>query len=257
MSDLSIPKLKPDMKLFVPGTNAGKFFHFHHAVISSPIYPPLAGAFKLAADMIIEAHLAAKGSHNDILLFPVLYLYRHCVELKLKDLLRLGICSRFFDAAAAEKILNKDKGIMGKHYLCKLWNMARELLAHHYQSDLQLKVAESMINDLHQIDTDGQTLRYDREKGTNKLRRPKYEHDGGPRPYPVYNIQDTIDIANLRQSMNCLYAYLESSYDGILSWWDARQTAPPFADDTEVPRNRFVQKRNPSYGPCRADQFSL
>src|SRR5689334_18233937 len=88
---MPIPRLKPGMKLFVSGTNEGKFFHLHHAVMSSPFYPPLPGAFKLAADMILDAHLAANGSHNDILLFPVLYLYRHCLELKLKDLLLLGI----------------------------------------------------------------------------------------------------------------------------------------------------------------------
>ncbi len=225
MSGLSIPKLKPGIKLFVPGTNDGKFFHLHHAVISSPIYPPLPGAFKLAADMILDGHLAAKGSHNDILLFPVLYLYRHCVELKLKDLLLLGIRSRFFDGEVADKILDEDNGIIGQHRLCALWNMARDLLAHSYQNDAQLKVAESMINELHQIDRDGQTLRYDRVKGTLQLRRPKYEHLGDAKPLHIYKIPETIDIANLRHSMNCLYGYLESSYDGILGWWDAGQQA--------------------------------
>jgi hypothetical protein len=229
MPDLSIPKLKLGMKLFVPGTNAGKFFHLHSAVGSSPIYPPLPGAFKLAADMILDAHLAAKGSHNDILLFPVLYLYRHCIELKLKDLLLLGIRTQFFDEAAVDKILGKGedegKGIISQHRLCVLWNTARDLLAHNYQSDSQLKVAESMVNELHQADKDGQTLRYDRVKDTLKLRRPKYKHGGAARPHPVYNIPETIDIANLRQSMDRLYAYLETSYDGILDWWDAGEQA--------------------------------
>lgn len=225
MLDLPIPKLKPGMKLFVPGTNDAKFFHLHHALMSSPIYPPLPGAFKLAADMILDAHLAAKGSHKDILLFPVLYLYRHGVELKLKDLLMLGIRSRLFDEAAADKILDEDKGIIGQHRLCALWNKARDMLARHYQNDTQLKVAESMINELHQIDKDGQTLRYDRLKGTLELRRPKYRHLGDAQPHPVYDIPETIDIVNLRQSMDWLYAYLERSYDGILGWWDAGQQA--------------------------------
>ncbi len=225
MSERSNLKLKTGMKLFVRGTNDAKFFHLNHAVMSSPIYPPLPGAFKLAADLILDAHLAAKGSHNDILLFPVLYLYRHCVELKLKDLLLLGIRTRFFDEPAADKILDEDEGIIGQHPLCALWNLAKNLLGHHDQNNTQLKVAESMINDLHQIDKDGQTLRYDRVKGTLQLRRPKYKHLGDAQPHPVYNIPETIDIANLRQSMHCLYAYLECSYDGILGSWDAGQQA--------------------------------
>jgi hypothetical protein len=222
---MSVAKLKPGMKLFAPGSNEGKFFHLHHAVMSSPIYPPLPGAFKLAADMILDAHLAANGSHNDRLLFPVLYLYRHCVELKLKDLLLLGIRTQFFDEAAAEKILDEDEGVIGQHRLCALWNKVKDFLAHSYQGDTQVKFAESMINELHQIDKDGQTLRYDREKGTLQLRRPKYGHPGDAQPHPLYNIPETIDIANLRQSMDCLYRYLENSYDGILDWWDAGQQA--------------------------------
>src|SRR4051812_29476386 len=172
MSDSSIPKLKKGMKLFVQGNNDGKYFHLQHAVMSSPISSSLPGAFKLAADMIIDAHLAAKDSHNDILLFPVLYLYRHCIELKLKDLLLLGIRTRFFDEATADKILDKDKGIISKHGLCALWHKVKDFLAHSSQNDPQLKVAKSMINDLHQIDRDGQTLRYDRVKVTLQLRRP-------------------------------------------------------------------------------------
>ena len=65
--------------------------------------------------------------------------------------------------------------------------------------------------------------RYDRVVRTLKLRRPKYKHDGDARPHPVYEIPETIDIANLRQSMGGLYVYLERCYDGILDWWDAGQ----------------------------------
>jgi len=57
------------------------------------------------------------------------------------------------------------------------------------------------------------------------LRRPKYRHLNAAPPYPVYQIPETIDLANLRRSMDCLYRYFESSYDGILDWWDARQQA--------------------------------
>ena len=222
---MSTPKLKPGMKLFVPGTNAGKFFHLHSAVLTAPISSPLPGAFKLAADMIIKEHIDAKESHSDRLLFPVLYLYRHCMELKLKALLLLGIRTGFFTGVAADVILDESEGIIGQHRLSALWNKAKEFLAHSYKNDPQITIAESMINDLHQIDIDGQTLRYDREKGTLRLRRPKFEQFGEKQPHPVYRIPETIDIANLRQSMDCLFAYLVVSYDGILDWWDACQQA--------------------------------
>ncbi len=124
--------------------------------------------------MILDMpHVAARGSHNDVLLFPVLYLYRHCIELKLKDLLLLGI-RNLIDEAAADKILDEDEGITGEH---RLWpvGIRRRNFSHSYQNDPQLKVAESMINDLHQIDKDGQTLRYDRVKGTSSTPTPEVQ----------------------------------------------------------------------------------
>ena len=74
------------------------------AMLSAPIYPQHAEAFKLSADMILDAHQSAKGPHRDTLLFPVLYLYRHCVELKLKDLIFLGIRCEYFDDATVAKM---------------------------------------------------------------------------------------------------------------------------------------------------------
>jgi hypothetical protein len=225
MSEPSISTLKKGMKLFIQGNNEGKYFHLQHAVMSSPIYPPLPAAFKVAADMILDSHLAAKGPHHDILLFPVLYLYRHCIELKLKDLLLLGIRTGFFDEKTADRILDEKEGIIGEHRLCALWNKTKEFLAHHDQNDTELKVAESIINNLHQIDPDGQTLRYDHVKGTLQLRRPNYGDVKAN--YPVYNIPETIDIANLRQTMDSFYEYLEGNYDGILACWDAEREAIP------------------------------
>jgi hypothetical protein len=224
MSEDSIPKLKHGMKLFIPGNKKGKFFHLHSAVMSSPIYPPLPGAFRQAAELMIDAHLAASGPHNDSLLFPVLYTYRHGLELQLKELLLLGIRIGFFDEAAVEALLDDKKGIANEHGLYALWNKAMELLSHSYPGDPQPKVAESMVSAVHQIDKDGQTLRYNRTKGM-KLRRPKYPNLGDDQKGPVYEIPETIDIANLREKMAVLFHYLDSSYGGILDKWDAEREA--------------------------------
>ena len=201
----SIPKLKKGMKAFAY-TEQGKFFHLQSALLSSPIYPQHAEAFKIAADMILDSHQSAKqGPHHDTLVFPVLYLYRHCLELKLKDFLLLGVRTCFFEFAEVERIL-------GEHELCPLWTKAKKLIQDSYPNDDEAHVAESVINDFHQIDKEGQTLRYDRKKDTLELRR--YE-----------TLPSHISIGNLRMTMDSVYYYLDNSYAGILGWWDASQQA--------------------------------
>lgn len=201
----SIPKLKKGVKAFT-FTKQGKFFHLQSALLSSPIYPQHAEAFKIAADMILDLHQSAGGGpHHDALVFPVLYLYRHCLELKLKDFVLLGVRTRFFALAAVQKTL-------GEHELCPLWTLVKKLIVDSYPDDNQAHVAESIINDFHQIDRDGQTLRYDRKKDTLRLRR--YE-----------NLPSHISVVTLRNTMDGIYRYLDNCYAGILDWWDASQHA--------------------------------
>jgi len=221
----SIVKLKPGMKLFTPGSHDRKYFHLHSAVVSSPIYSPLSGAFKQSGDMIIEQHLASSGTRDDELLFPVLYLYRHSIELRLKDFLFLGLRMDFFDEKVVDEILDPKKGLIGQHRLCALWKRAKELLVHSYSEDTQVEIVESMIHELHRIDKDGQTLRYDRIKTTLRLRRPRFKSSNKSKSQNAYQIPDTFDIVNFQTSMNSLFEYLETRYDGILDWWDAQSTS--------------------------------
>jgi hypothetical protein len=219
-------KLKAGMKLFLPGNCKGKYFHLHSAVMSATIYPTPPGAFRRGAEMQLDAHLAASGPHNDKLLFPVLYNYRHGLELWLKELLLLGIRTGFFDEAQAEKLLDKEGGISKEHKLATLFHKAKGVLADNYPDDGQLRVAESMVNDLNQIDKDGQTLRYERTKGM-ELRRPRFQHLGVEQSGPVYKIPATIDLGNLRERMADLFHYLETSYRGILDKWVEEQQSMP------------------------------
>ena len=100
------PKLKKGMKVFT-NTKEGKFFHIQSTKLP-PMYPQHAEAFKIAADMILDSHEAAvKGPHHDALLYPVLYLYRHCLELKLKDLVLLGVKCGDFELCEVQKVLGR------------------------------------------------------------------------------------------------------------------------------------------------------
>jgi hypothetical protein len=159
----SIPKLKKGMKALAC-TKQGKFFHLQWARMSARIYPNHSEAFKVAADMILDSHQSTIGGpHHDTLLFPVLYLYRHCLELKLKELVLLGVRIEFFELAKVAENLEK-------HRLCPLWTKAKRLILHSYPKDEEAQAAEGIINEFHRIDPDGQTLRYDRKKGTLELR---------------------------------------------------------------------------------------
>jgi hypothetical protein len=207
MSD-STRKMEAGESLFAFSEGEGKFFHLQWAIMSAPIYPHHPAAFKLAADMILDSHQAAQGpENNDSLLFPVLYLYRHCLELKLKELLFLGIRFRFFDDQTTEKMLDEKKGLVGKHDLLRLWEMARVFLEHRYPKDDQIPIAESRIKEMHEIDPTGQMLRYDRERGT--WARLPYD-----RIFPP-----VIGIAHLRQMMDELYCFLDTCYGHTLDYW--------------------------------------
>lgn len=194
-------------------------------LLSTPIYPQHAEAFKIAADMILDSHQAAKrGPHRDTLLFPVLYLYRHCLELKLKDLVLLGVRIGFFDltkekpecCALCNRPLPRRRmdvaEILEKHELCPLWTKAKRLILDNYPKDDEAQAAEAIINEFHRVDPDGQTLRYNRKKGTLELRRYK-------------ELPSHIGVADLRTRMDSVYDYLDNCYAGILDWWDAGQQA--------------------------------
>ena len=204
MSD-SIPKLKKGMKALTYAKQ-GPYFSPAWAVMSSRTFPQHGEAFKLAADMILDAHDSARSrSHNDKLVFPVLYLYRHCLELKLKDLVLLGVITELF---RLEEVLE----ILGEHELCPLWTKAKTVLLDGKPTTEEAQAAEAIIQEFHQIDKYGQTLRYDRKKKT--LAPEQYKH------LPTH-----ISVRPLRKAMDALFHFLDSHHAGILDYWDAGQQA--------------------------------
>jgi hypothetical protein len=154
--------------------------------------------------------VAQGPEHNDKLLSPVLYLYRHCIELQLKDLVVLGIRCGFFDTTTSEQMLHvkgddesdEKTGMLGKHELWPLWTSAKAFLEHRYPNDEQIPVAESYINRFHELDPTGQTFRYDREKGTWALLR-------------FEKLPAVIGVKTLRKAMDALFYFLDSCYGHI------------------------------------------
>lgn len=130
--------------------------------------PQHANAFKLAADMVIDAYEGAhRVPHRDELFFPVAYLYRHFLELKFKSLIRVARDQGFWQSGQVNRILKR-------HDLLDLWTQARIVLERGWPGGPlgPLDGIENVVKQFHKADPDGQTLRYDRDKDERTLNLP-------------------------------------------------------------------------------------
>ena len=75
-----------------------------------------AEGFKRLADIGV-AHIESTGRDHDYLVYPILFSYRHFIELSLKEFIR-----------DARHLLDKEGGIPETHNLANLWNTAEPLL---------------------------------------------------------------------------------------------------------------------------------
>ncbi len=117
----------------------------------------IANAFRESADKIIDE--LDKGNYNrhpDKFFMPILYLYRHAIELRLKSIIRLGL------ELSLMQENDKIETIMKKHNLHKLWNLTRKVLSEYWTEvpEEDLNAVESFILQIHDVDSSGQTLRY-------------------------------------------------------------------------------------------------
>ncbi|WP_166831860.1 hypothetical protein [Thalassoroseus pseudoceratinae] len=169
MAKREYPWPKKGDKLFVEEPDADeRVFHVGAYMWSGLQH---ASAFKTAADMVIDgAQQASRIDYRDDLIHPVAYLYRHALELKLKEIVRYGIQMHCYKKTDVEAIL-------GNHNLAKLWTKAKQAIVHRWPSGntSDIKATEAIVNEMHQADKDGQRWRY----ATDKNGRPN-KHDGLP-----------------------------------------------------------------------------
>lgn len=186
----------------VQSGKSGKSFHLNSILWHDPQH---AAAFKAAAEMVIDKHEETRRpSYQHELFFPVTYLYRHCIELKLKKLVRLGVARKVFTRNEVKKELDR-------HDLMQLWLKVRELLEQTFpgESPDPLSGVENVIKQFHKADPDGQTLRYAHAKNGKR---------NVPRKLP-----ELIRLSTLRKTMDAVYNFLdtsESMMEDAMDDWD-------------------------------------
>jgi len=117
----------------------------------------LASAFKECGDKIIdELDKTNNRRHADIYFFPIGYLYRHALELKMKQIIRLALN---MDLLKENK---KIREVLDGHALYPLWNYVKRSAKKFWPDSTghELETVERVIQALHNMDKTGQRLRY-------------------------------------------------------------------------------------------------
>lgn len=148
--------------------------------------------FRLAADALINK-ARQDNTPPDLLFIPVAYLYRHYLELMLKDLVRMGV--------KGNSIVVTDKRLT-QHDLERLWQSAREMIEAFWPASPSddVNAVEQVIHEFHHFDPDGQALRYAHDKSGNAN---------------LSTVPAWIDLDSLQTTMKAVANFLEASETGI------------------------------------------
>jgi|GEM_PF-783564 hypothetical protein len=151
-----------------------------------------ANAFKKAADKIISEMEKGKDyEHPDPMFIPIAFLYRHCLELKMKNVIRKGI-----DLAFITLDDEKFNDLMESHNLHKIWNVFRNIVMVRWPegNPNELNATERVILSFHNIDKTGQHLRYSRDKKGNKTSS---------------SLPDSVELTNLKDTFEGVFNLLD------------------------------------------------
>lgn len=142
--------------------------------------------YKAAGDVLV-AHVAETARDQDILVYPILFNYRHYVELRLKVIIR-----------HAQRLVGvESQGRVTGHGLDTLWASAMRLVETAWPDcDKQdFENAGSIIKQLSQADDRGMTFRYGYDKDGKLLLNRSISH---------------INLRNVREVLGRLAEFLDA-----------------------------------------------
>lgn len=122
-----------------------------NAQISPTTFGGVAVEYQHTADEIV-AQLEGGENFPDLVARPVVYLYRHYLELQLKDTLR-----------QARLYFDEDPAVPRDHRLMELWAPLRKLIERRWdqgEDNGELDAVQSALAEFQAIDARGETFRY-------------------------------------------------------------------------------------------------
>ena len=179
---------------------------FKNAVVGS--FPDAgeayAAGFFEAAEAI--AAQALDGSYTDRLFYPMCFLYRHALEIVLKERIKgveeLIVARAYFEDELADQVrvaADVDKELEETHSLERLLGILERRLAVLQHADVIPSEVRAAVIELHHRDLRGETFRYARVKGTGRQ---------------VFEEQECFDIDQIASRLREAYQFLSWGVGG-------------------------------------------
>jgi len=143
-----------------------------------------ASGYKTAGDVLVQ-HVIDTRSERDILVFPIVFNYRQYIELRCKEIIRLG------------RMLSDMPGAFPQHHdLQKLWSVCRKIISdcEPGASKSDFEAIDELIAQFCAVDAKSENFRYPVDRAGNPA------------------ISDALPVINLRQLrdvMNRLASFLD------------------------------------------------
>ncbi|HRE53683.1 MAG TPA: hypothetical protein PLP22_02680 [Candidatus Competibacter sp.] len=152
--------------------------------------------YKCAADSLVTQIIQTR-SNQDILVFPIVFLYRHYLELALKYIIADG-----------RKLLGEKGSFPTHHKIEHLWPLAKGILRKIWSGSepKEVELIDHLIKELSIIDPDSMSFRYPENlEGKNSL--PNIKH---------------INLRHLGQTIDQVGDFLEAVHMGISEYLNER-----------------------------------
>jgi hypothetical protein len=153
--------------------------------------------YKEAGDVLVK-HVMQTRRHHDSLVFPIVFMYRHYLELRLKQLIQDG------------NLFLGNPSIFPKHHqIDRLWRECKAILkqVEPKMPDQDLEAIEERINEFSTTDPGSMAFRYPIDKDNNPS-LPGLSH---------------INVRNLAEVMEKLAAFLDSASIAISVYLDKKR----------------------------------
>ena len=149
--------------------------------------------YRRSADILVN-YIQDKMVDQDILIYPIVFLYRHHIELRLKELLKKG-------RSLLGEEYKKDK----RHDIDSLWRECEKILKRiEPKSKKDLQNIWKIIKDLHKIDKGSTNFRYSTDKEGDRSIDSKLK---------IINIKEFSNSINevicLLEGASCQISYLQ------------------------------------------------